>query len=233
MLILALDTAMNGCSAALYDADLDRVLSKQSVPMVRGQAEALVPIVEDVISSSGKTYKDIDLVAVTRGPGAFTGMRVGLSFAKSLSLALECPVVGVSTLEAMAHTAVGQAIVLSSFNVVIETKRSDFYIQSFDEKGYATSDPEALESDVIFCDQSRPLFYVGDGVLRLESQLPDQWCDKGTKPVCHTINLLDVACVARIACKMKQSGIAQHIEPLYIRNADVSFSSKKNRKIKQ
>jgi tRNA threonylcarbamoyladenosine biosynthesis protein TsaB len=100
MIVLGLDTALDACSVALVrDGD---VLAKLSESMDRGQAERLASMTREAVECAGVAFADIDRVAVTTGPGSFTGVRVGLSFARSLALALARPCLGVSTLEALA-----------------------------------------------------------------------------------------------------------------------------------
>ncbi|MES1197606.1 MAG: tRNA (adenosine(37)-N6)-threonylcarbamoyltransferase complex dimerization subunit type 1 TsaB [Pseudomonadota bacterium] len=100
MIILAVDTALDACSVALAkDAE---VLASVSERMARGQAERLAPMVRDVMASAAVRADQIDRIAVTVGPGSFTGVRVGLAFARSFALAIGRPCIGVSTLEALA-----------------------------------------------------------------------------------------------------------------------------------
>ena len=98
MIVLGIDTALDACSVALVrDGE---TLAEISEPMTRGQAERLAPMVRDAVARAGVSYAVIDRVAVTTGPGSFTGVRVGLSFARALALAIGKPCIGVSTLEA-------------------------------------------------------------------------------------------------------------------------------------
>jgi tRNA threonylcarbamoyladenosine biosynthesis protein TsaB len=100
MIVLALDTTLDACSVAIMRGDA--VLANLSERMQRGQAERLAPMVREAAVQAGVLFSDLGRVAVTTGPGSFTGVRVGLSFARALALALGKPCVGVSTLEALA-----------------------------------------------------------------------------------------------------------------------------------
>jgi tRNA threonylcarbamoyladenosine biosynthesis protein TsaB len=100
VIVLGLDTTLDACSVALV-RDEEMLASMQDA-MSRGQAERLAPMAREVVEGAGFTFADIDRVAVTTGPGSFTGVRVGLAFARALALALGKPCVGVSTLEALA-----------------------------------------------------------------------------------------------------------------------------------
>jgi len=100
MLVLGIDTSLDACSAAIVrDGE---TLAHLREEMNRGQAERLAPMVREVAQQAGVTFAELDRVAVTTGPGSFTGVRVGLSFARTLALSLGKPCVGVSTLEALA-----------------------------------------------------------------------------------------------------------------------------------
>jgi tRNA threonylcarbamoyladenosine biosynthesis protein TsaB len=100
MLVLGIDTSLDACSAAIVrDGE---TLAHLREEMNRGQAERLAPMVREAAQQAGVAFADIDRVVVTTGPGSFTGVRVGLSFARTLALSLGRPCVGVSTLEALA-----------------------------------------------------------------------------------------------------------------------------------
>jgi tRNA threonylcarbamoyladenosine biosynthesis protein TsaB len=99
-LVVAIDTSLDACSVAL--ARGDEILATRSETMQRGQAERLAPMVGEAVAAAGVVFAEIDRIAVTTGPGSFTGVRVGLSFARALALALNKPCIGVNTLEALA-----------------------------------------------------------------------------------------------------------------------------------
>ncbi|GLH77771.1 tRNA (adenosine(37)-N6)-threonylcarbamoyltransferase complex dimerization subunit type 1 TsaB [Bradyrhizobium sp. SSBR45G] len=108
MLILAIDTALDHCAAAVLDTDSATMHAHETLPMMRGHAEALMPLIARVMQQSGVGFRELDRIAVTTGPGSFTGLRVGLSAARGIALAAHKPVVGVTTLSAYAAPIVSE-----------------------------------------------------------------------------------------------------------------------------
>ena len=108
MLILAIDTALDACAAGVLDTDAGKLVAQESLPMKRGHAEALMPLIARVMKVSGVAFAALDRIAVTTGPGSFTGLRVGLSAARGIALAAGKPVVGLTTLTAYAAPMVGR-----------------------------------------------------------------------------------------------------------------------------
>src|SRR6201747_259930 len=102
MLILAIDTALDACAAGVLDTDAGEMIASESQAMKRGHAEALMPLIGRVMKDSGIAFATLDRIAVTTGPGSFTGLRVGLSAARGLALAADRPAVGLTTLAAYA-----------------------------------------------------------------------------------------------------------------------------------
>ncbi len=151
MNLLAFDTATSGCSAAAFrDGAL---AASQARAMTRGQSESLMPMIDDVLAEAGLTYGDLDALAVTVGPGAFTGLRIGLAAARGLALALNIPCAAVTTLEAVAKAqppspgpvADGAAGLL----VALDSKREDFYVQLFGRDLAPITDPAAVMPDAL------------------------------------------------------------------------------------
>src|SRR6202008_278125 len=91
MLILAIDTALDACAAAVLDTGTGKVIAMESQAMKRGHAEALMPLIARVMKETGIPFTALDRIAVTSGPGSFTGLRVGLSAARGLALAAGKP----------------------------------------------------------------------------------------------------------------------------------------------
>ena len=109
MLILAIDTALDACSAGVLDTAQNRLIAQESLAMKRGHAEALMPLIARVMKESGVAFGALDRIAATTGPGSFTGLRVGLSAARGIALAAGKPVVGVTTLTAYAAPVVSES----------------------------------------------------------------------------------------------------------------------------
>lgn len=128
MITLALDTAVNGCSVAIFNT-AENTVAKDCVATERGQAEILVPMISTVIEKSGLNYRDLTQINVTAGPGSFTGVRVGLATAKALALALNIPLYAFSTL----HVIAAHSGITEKYLIVIDTKRGDYYGQVFEE----------------------------------------------------------------------------------------------------
>jgi len=108
MLILAIDTALDACAAGVLDTNAGELIAQESLPMKRGHAEALMPLLARVMKASGVPFLALDRIAVTTGPGSFTGLRVGLSAARGIGLAANKPVVGLTTLSAYAAPVVSR-----------------------------------------------------------------------------------------------------------------------------
>ncbi len=128
MRVLAIDTALGACSAAVLDTELASVAAHESLPMVRGHAEALIPLIARVLERARLTFSEIDRIAVTTGPGSFTGLRVGISAARGIALATAKPAVGLSTLAAFAAPLIAADDTLPVV-VVIDARHDHVYLQ--------------------------------------------------------------------------------------------------------
>jgi tRNA threonylcarbamoyladenosine biosynthesis protein TsaB len=106
MRLLAVDTALGACSCAVVDDA--RILAHRFEVMQRGHAERLAPMADEAMREAGLAFADLERLAVTTGPGTFTGQRVGLAFARGLRVALKIPLTGITTLEAMATAAIAE-----------------------------------------------------------------------------------------------------------------------------
>lgn len=228
--ILAFDTAMSGCSVAVLDTGTGQAISETKV-MVRGQSELLVPMVDEIVAKAGITFQDLSLIVTTIGPGAFTGLRIGLSAARSFALALDIPVAGVTTTEVLAQKFFndhkgkrGDPLVL------IETKRTDLYFQPFDGAGNALEEAGVMSIAGLrdrFGDQA--LFVCGDGAARCKAELGTDWPE--TWNMVEGYDLPDAVVMAQLGDEQQKAGLLKPPTPLYLRDADVSVSTRPGRVI--
>jgi len=143
MTLLALDTSMAACSVALWR---DQVIAHRFAPMERGHAEALFPMIHEVMSEAAVSFSDLRAIAVTRGPGSFTGVRVGVAAARGLALATDKPIIAATSLEAIAHAA-GKRLsadqLRGPLTVAMDARRGQLYCQQF-ARGRAVSDAQVM-----------------------------------------------------------------------------------------
>jgi tRNA threonylcarbamoyladenosine biosynthesis protein TsaB len=204
--ILALDTCVEACSVAAW-AD-GRTLAAISEPMVRGHQERLAPMAAEALAEAGLAPADLDRIAVTIGPGSFTGLRVGLAFAKGLALALERPLVGIGALEALAAQR-GPGFVVAC----LDARRGRVYLQAFID-GRAVMAPDALDAEVAAARIAElwtggPALLVGSGAPLIAAVLPGAQVEPQAVP--------DPAVVARLAAARAPGA---PVRPLYLRAPD-------------
>ena len=134
--VLAFDTSSTHCAAALMGEK--GVLETRSEEMAKGQAERLMPMLEEMLQQAGLGWSDLDAIGVGIGPGNFTGVRISVSAARGLALSLGVPAVGVSTFEAMALGTGPEALPPGSTGGVVtslDAKRDTLYVATFDASG--------------------------------------------------------------------------------------------------
>ena len=222
--ILALDAAAGACSVALFADGM--VQRREWTKMARGHAEALTPMVAAVMAD--QDYDGLDAVAVTIGPGAYTGLRIGLATARGLALAAQLPVIGVSSFKAVARGARAAGTPVGPLLVVLETKRDDLYVQCLDTDLMATCEPTCLKPEAVAAafpalwEVPEPVTIAGDAVARLFDVLT---------PTCRATaadgdGLVDAAFVAAEAAEILSKGALPKDlpppRPLYLRPPIVS-----------
>lgn len=166
MIVLALDTCLSACSAALVADGTARALRFE--PMVRGHQERLALMVEEVMAEANAGFSTLDRIGVTVGPGSFTGLRVGLAFAKGLALALDIPCVGVGSLEALGSDRPGLTLAIA------DARRDQAYWQAFRD-GAPLTPPQATGLvDIVdwLTEQGGPQTIVGPGAELICGRFP-------------------------------------------------------------
>lgn len=143
MNILALDTSMGVCSAAvLRTADSTRALFVREEAMARGHAEALMPMVEAVLDEAGLAPGDLDTIAATQGPGSFTGVRIAIAAARGLALVTGAALFGTDSLTVMAHAALRAGLTPEGpFAIAVDARRDKLYLGLYDGSGLRRDGP--------------------------------------------------------------------------------------------
>jgi tRNA threonylcarbamoyl adenosine modification protein YeaZ len=173
MRVLAIDTALAACSAAVLDVDSITVLASERLPMVRGHAEALMPLVADVMRRADLAFTAIDRIVVTTGPGSFTGLRVGIAAARGIALAADKPAFGVSTLSAYAapHLADDDTTPVIA---AIDARHDHVYLQVFGAAGRVVIAPRlAPLSEAVRAASEAPSRLVGSAAQAIADRLPN------------------------------------------------------------
>jgi tRNA threonylcarbamoyladenosine biosynthesis protein TsaB len=232
MKILALDSATGACSVALWHDGT--IVARRFAVMDRGQSEILIPMALEVLAEAGAGFPSIDVFGVTTGPGAFTGLRIGLAAARGLALASGRPLVGVSTFEAVAHGVPVEELEGRRVLVAVESRREDIFVQTFDSKLIAIDEPRSVRpEDLVLPD--KPLLVAGDGAVRLAA-LFDSPAGNQSPATRHDVRFAagagfpDAVDVARLVASrgVPDAGAAPP-QPFYLRPPDVTLPVEKVR----
>ena len=211
MLTLAIDTAVNFCSACLWDEASDHVIVQDERDIGRGHAEQLMQVVETVMRSGGRDYAELGRIAVAIGPGSFTGIRVGVAAARGFGLALGIRVAGVTTLEALAADAADKAT--GPFTVAVRGGRGQYFMQDFDASGHALGEPSAVdEVEAVAAIPADACLLVGNAAMEIAEKLTASGRNLPTLADRATGN---IATLARLSAGSSHAPV-----PLYLRGAD-------------
>jgi tRNA threonylcarbamoyl adenosine modification protein YeaZ len=214
MRILAIDTALEACSAAVLDTESGSVTARESTAMARGHAEALMPLVARVMENCGLSFTQLDRIAVTTGPGSFTGMRVGIAAARGLGLAAGKPVVGLSTLAAFCAPFISADDTLP-VAAAIDARHGHVYLQVLGPAGRTLVLPR-----VASVEEAVRLSY-GDGVRLVGSAanlLADAWPARRPPVAVEQRTAPDIDWVARLGAAAVET--TSPPKPLYLRAPD-------------
>lgn len=214
MNVLAIETATTACALGLRSA---RGESVRVLDLERRHTEVLAPGIEAVLEEMGLGPRDLDRVVVDVGPGLFTGLRVGVATAIGLSEGLGCPLVGVTSLELLAHGA-GLAGVRATVVGVVDARRGEVFAQTFrvDEEGVTARDVARVTTarDVVieWATNGAPVVFSGDGV---ERYLADFAAVPNAEVFSQRVPSLEAALTLG-----ETREPASRLAPLYLREAD-------------
>ncbi|MCX7353939.1 MAG: tRNA (adenosine(37)-N6)-threonylcarbamoyltransferase complex dimerization subunit type 1 TsaB [Alphaproteobacteria bacterium] len=219
--ILALDSATAACSAAVLSGGA--IAARRFAPMATGHAQALVPLIETVMAESGVAFAALDHIVVTVGPGAFTGLRVGLAAAQGIALAAGKPIGGITTLEAVAHAVDAGAREGAVLLIAIESKRRELFVQSFAADLSPLDAPAAVPPEDL-CAHVPPggLAVAGDAAVRAAEALAAGGRRASVLADAVHPDAAHVALAA--AARLAAGGALLPPRPLYLRPPDVTVA---------
>ncbi|MEM1198834.1 MAG: tRNA (adenosine(37)-N6)-threonylcarbamoyltransferase complex dimerization subunit type 1 TsaB [Pseudomonadota bacterium] len=182
MFTLAFDTCLDACSVALIDGRQGTMVAARHELMNRGQAEALFPMIDETVNEAGLAPGDIAQVAVTSGPGTFTGVRIGLAAARGLAVASDLPVIALSSLHAIALCAIAADEPQCPVAALIDARRDEIYLAVYGPSGEEQLAPRAVpvddalaalpDGDVLLAGSGAKLLSSG-GVMSSAHELPN------------------------------------------------------------
>ena len=218
-LILNIDTATNYAGVCI--SNNEQVLASQSHHLQKDHAAFLQPAIAKIIEETGYQLKDIDAVAVTAGPGSYTGIRVGLASAKGICYALKKPLVLVNTLAVIAN-AVAVNILNNKVNKdlvffpMIDARRMEVFAGKYNHELYKIGPSEAIILEETFFEQQfghQKVIFCGDGAKKLSNfSLPENCSIDFTE---HTVN--HMVTLSKREFEAKNYADLAYAEPLYIK----------------
>ena len=215
-LVLAIDTALGACSAAVIDASLNATLAAQSIEMDRGHAEALVPMIAQVMQSAGLEFNELDRIVTTIGPGSFTGLRVGIAAARGIALAAGKPVVGVSTLDALTAPFSTESETVPIV-AALDARHGNFYLQMVGAGGRKLVSPRVVNVEQALQSCAIGLVrIIGSGANLLASRWPSP--NVPAPILVDPRSAPDIIWVARLGAKADPE--KSRAKPLYLKAPD-------------
>jgi tRNA threonylcarbamoyladenosine biosynthesis protein TsaB len=219
MNILAFDTCFDGCSVCVAEWAGDAMveLSAMMERFETGHAERLIPMIGDAMAKAGLDFDRLDRIAVTTGPGTFTGTRIGVAAARALALACGAKTVGVSSLAVMAEVA-KREITAAQLAVAVDARRGEVYAQLFGSGGgLDTRSPPQLLSieEAAQLGGNAPVVFIGSGAAAVATAASG----RGRDAVSSMADLLpDAMALAHIAVALRATD--DPLVPFYLRPPD-------------
>ena len=214
MLVLAIDTALEACSAAIFDSEENVTVASESRAMTRGHAETLLPLLDGVMAQARLDFFSIDRIAVTVGPGSFTGLRVGIAAARGIALAARKPVVGITTLAALAAPYI-DADPNTPVAATIDGRHRHVYFELYGTKGHVLLPPRIIPvEEAVHAAAGASARLVGSGAR----MMVELWPDPAYLPSIDERRAPDIDWVARLGAKAQRQ--AAPPKPLYLRPPD-------------
>lgn len=223
--MLAIDTATSVCSVAL--AKGGALLGEITTNFPRKHSQRLLPMVETLMGEAGLKPKDLDLLAVTKGPGSFTGLRIGIATVKGMGLALDIPVVGISTLTVLAHNF-NEGLVCPVLNARLRQVYSALFRGGGQRPETIISEraiaPEALLASL--ASYSEPIWFCGDGVAEVYDSAGQKLGEPRMAP--SHLQVSRASALADLA-RFEKPGDLDALVPFYLRDSQAEVQLRRQR----
>ena len=229
MRVLAIDTALEACSVAVFDTAHADARAQETLPMQRGHAEILMPLIARMLDRAELEAADLDRIAVTTGPGSFTGLRVGIAAAQGLAFGTSRPIVGISALDALGVAGLEGREGSTVVGVWMEAGRGEVfaarYLVAPEDLFGVRSAGEAIaalpEEVALAWATGGPAVsnWIGDGVVRYREAIPSVDAVAPT-PLLAPL----VARLGTLAAAAGKAGAPHALRPVYVRPADVELA---------
>ena len=208
-MLLAIDTCGPQCSACAYDIESDKFHFSRSDSIGRGHSEHLLDMIEQEFKKSGCDWQDIDRIAVVRGPGSFTGLRVGLATARALSLSLNIPCSGITVFDVLSFTFSDGA----PLTCLLDARRDQIWIQNFTADGSPISVPRGIDTKKVLdaCESSITRF-VGSASSTVAAMRNEEI------EILSESDSINIEFAARLSAGLSPN--PDSVSPLYLRDAD-------------
>ena len=226
MLILGIETASLTASAALL-AD-DTVIAEYTTNFKKTHSQTVLPMIDEILRMTDKTCADLDAVAVSEGPGSFTGLRIGASLAKGLAFPGDLPIIPVPTIDAIAYGAFGSDAVLCP---LMDARRMEVYsgLYSFRDGEFivhegAVARPLALQveaAEALAKELGKPVLYLGDGLPVFAEEIRRIMTVPSLFAPAH-MRCQHAGAVASLGAKLFDEGVREScltFEPVYLRKS--------------
>lgn len=216
MKILSISTSSKICSVTVLEDT--NVLKEFSQNNGLTHSESLMPLIQSTISSLNVTLKDIDLIVCDKGPGSFTGIRIGIATAKAFSDSLNIPTIGISSLEALAYNVKQTGIVCS----LVDAKHDNVYVGVFEKtenqiilrREFSTENIYDILNE--FKDSKYNITFVGDGAINYKSIISSEIPNKS---IFIDNNDLSTSNLGIAGYSHFKDGVFSDIMPLYLRKS--------------
>ena len=228
MRILAVDTATTSCSVAIVDKT--SLLSEFTIDREETHSKHLMDMIKAVLRMAGLNFSDLDGFAVTRGPGSFTGLRIGLSTIKGLAVASEKPVVGVSSLEALASQVSYSRDLICP---ILDARKGEVYFSRYRFlNGHLKKQTKerVAPPDKAVDDLNEPCLFVGNGALFYKEMILEKMGELASiaPMIQNTIRASTMAYLSMTKFEKNDTDDIEKIMPYYIRKSDAELNLMKS-----